>query len=130
MISCSLQIGKVSAIFSNGRECKQQNLHMDFQLGSGVCGILIAMQDGVKWVSDGKIISLKEKEGIIFDSNHMHAGAGYPQSTKKNTIEKIRLHAYVVRADEPSDDAMYYETLHFKDICCPDTHACQCSLIN
>ena len=128
---------KVSALYTRGTGCPAQRKHMDFQLGAGLCGVLVAIGDGVRWVNESNVeVSLAPGEGVLFDANCVHAGAAYGMKIQTRggaqRIPHLRLHAYFVHSDEPDfnpENKDFYDTLHLPDECVCSLKDCRCGTI-
>ena len=129
-----VKVAKISAIYTRRGGCKQQSSHMDFQLGAGVCGIVFAIGEGVRWIDkEGTEQEILQGQGIVFDANYTHAGAAYVCNGGGRHPQHLRLHAYVVHRNEPdynlqrNAENVFYETLHQESKCICSLYQCNCS---
>lgn len=74
--------------------CKQQEWHTDYdpstisKLKHKPMGVIIALEDGAKFVTPSKLYKLCKGDMLLFDGDVVHAGGGY---NSPNT----RLHLYL-----------------------------------
>ena len=91
-----IDFGKMSAIFSRHEsQVIEQAVHMDFKKGQGVCGVLLAVGEGVNiGLGSGHKLELSPGSLLVFSSNFMHKG-GYYNTTDGGENGHLRLHMYV-----------------------------------
>jgi hypothetical protein len=103
---------------------EEQKLHMDFQLGDGLGGLMVAGCDGIRLVgSDGNEIDVPKGHAVLFDANFLHAGAAYEEPT---TSCFWRLHFYLRWKDCPEEGKPH---LHDPRTCIPlKDGQCECNV--